>query len=73
MFGTMPRQSSLTDERLTSLYDADGFGGEKTMRAKVIRELIDEIRTLRSELGQVIGRSSVATAPAVDAPVEEAR
>jgi hypothetical protein len=32
------------------LYEADGFGGEKTMRAKVIRELIDEIRSLREEL-----------------------
>jgi hypothetical protein len=46
--------SGLTDERLNSLYDADGFGGEKTMRAKVIRELIDEIRELRCEL--VTGR-----------------
>jgi hypothetical protein len=40
----------LTDSRLDSLYGAEGFGGEKTMRAKVIRELIDEIRTLRREL-----------------------
>ncbi len=39
-------------ERLTLLYDAEGFGGEKTMRARVIRELIDEIRVLRSELLQ---------------------
>lgn len=46
----MRRASSLTDERLASLYEADGFGGEKTMRAKVIRELIDEIRTQRQEL-----------------------
>lgn len=46
----MRRVSGLTDERLSSLYDADGFGGEKTMRAKVIRELIDEIRELRREL-----------------------
>lgn len=45
----MPRVSRLTDERLDSLYEADGFGGEKTMRARVIRELIDEIRTLRAE------------------------
>jgi hypothetical protein len=45
----MPRISRLTDERLDSLYEADGFGGEKTMRARVIRELIDEIRTLRAE------------------------
>lgn len=48
----MPRVSRLTDERLDSLYDADGFGGEKTMRARVIRELIDEIRTLRAEQSQ---------------------
>ncbi|HUP86849.1 MAG TPA: hypothetical protein VM143_14420 [Acidimicrobiales bacterium] len=46
----MRRASGLTDERLNSLYQADGFGGEKTMRAKVIRELIDEIRQLRHEL-----------------------
>jgi hypothetical protein len=46
----MQRRSSLPEERLASLYDADGFGGEKTMRAKVIRELIDEIRALRHEI-----------------------
>lgn len=46
----MRRQSGLPDERLASLYEAEGFGGEKTMRAKVIRELIDEIRALRNEL-----------------------
>jgi hypothetical protein len=44
------RLSRLPPERLDSLYNADGFGGEKTMRAKVIRELIDEIRALRAEL-----------------------
>jgi hypothetical protein len=44
------RRSSFSDERLASLYESDGFGGEKTMRAKVIRELIDEIRALRREL-----------------------
>ena len=48
----MAHPSGLTEERLTSLYEAEGFGGEKTMRAKVIRELIDEIRVLRSELRQ---------------------
>ena len=37
----------IPEERLASLYDAPGFGGETTMRAKVIRELIDEIRRLR--------------------------
>ena len=45
----MARVSRLPEERLESLYTADGFGGEKTMRAKVIRELIDEIRLLRCE------------------------
>jgi len=40
---------------LASLYEADGFGGEKTMRAKVIRELIDEIRALRHALAQAEG------------------
>jgi hypothetical protein len=45
----MRRPSSLTDERLASLYTAEGFGGETT-GAKVIRELIDEIRALREEL-----------------------
>lgn len=46
----MARTSALTDERLRLIYEGDGFGGEKTMRAKVIRELIDEIRSLRREL-----------------------
>jgi hypothetical protein len=46
----MGRVSTLTDTRLDSLYGAEGFGGEKTMRAKVIRELIDEVRALRREL-----------------------
>lgn len=46
----LERRTSLPEVRLASLYDADGFGGEKTMRAKVIRELIDEIRALRDEL-----------------------
>lgn len=49
------RASRITDERLASLYEADGFGGEKTMRAKVIRELIDEIRVLRHALAQAEG------------------
>lgn len=44
------RVPTLTDSRLDSLYVSEGFGGERTMRAKVIRELIDEIRTLRVEL-----------------------
>jgi hypothetical protein len=50
MFAVVARVSRLTDSRLDSLYGADDFGGEKTMRAKVIRELIDEIRALRREL-----------------------
>jgi hypothetical protein len=45
----MPLPSKLPEERLASLYDAPGFGGETTQSAKVIRELIDEIRRLRSE------------------------
>jgi hypothetical protein len=39
----------LTDERLAALYDGEGMGGERSMRARVIRELIDEIRRLRAE------------------------
>lgn len=57
----MQRPSSLTDERLASLYDADGFGGEKTMRAKVIRELIDEIRGLRGQLATSPAQQRAAT------------
>ncbi len=55
----MAHPSGLTEERLASLYNAEGFGGEKTMRAKVIRELIDEIRVLRSELLQAEARPEV--------------
>lgn len=51
MFGTVDG-IQLPEERLASLYDAPDFGGETTMRAKVIRELIDEIRRLRHELRQ---------------------
>ncbi len=49
-FSLVARTSTLTYERLRLIYEGDGFGGEKTMRAKVIRELIDEIRSLRREL-----------------------
>jgi hypothetical protein len=42
--------SRLTDERLNLLYMGKDFGGETTMRAAVIRELIDEIRALRLEV-----------------------
>ena len=48
----MAHPSGLTEERLASLYEAEGFGGETTMRVKVVRELIDEIGVLRSELRQ---------------------
>jgi hypothetical protein len=44
--------SWLPDERLDLLYKSEGFGGETTMRARVIRELIDEIRMLRVELSR---------------------
>ena len=33
----------MTEARLSSIYESEGLGGETTMRAKVIRELIDEI------------------------------
>lgn len=46
----------MTESRLETLYDAEGFGGEKTMRAKVVRELIDEIRALRRELHEFVDR-----------------
>jgi hypothetical protein len=45
------RISALSDARLDSLYQAEGFGGDTTLRARVFRELIDEIRALRRELG----------------------
>lgn len=47
MFAIMRRSSKFNDARLDGLYTADDFGGERTMRARVIRELIDEIRDLR--------------------------
>jgi hypothetical protein len=50
------RVTALPDSRLDSLYEAEGFGGEKTMRAKVFRELIDEIRLLRRELDEATKR-----------------
>src|SRR5205823_5656319 len=56
MFVVVARVSILTDSRLDSLYSAEGFGGEKTMRAKVIRELIDEIRALRGELAEATAK-----------------
>ena len=38
----MARSISLTDDRLTALYVGEAFGGNNTMKAKVIRELIDD-------------------------------
>ena len=46
----MERVSRFTDSRLDLLYTGEDFGGETTLRAKVIRELIDEIRALRTEV-----------------------
>ncbi len=71
----MVRGSHIPEERLASLYDSDGFGGEKTMRAKVIRELIDEIRLLRHELAQARGQATAGRpAPKPDGTaVETAR
>jgi hypothetical protein len=53
----MARASPLTDARLDSLYRSEGFGGERTMRAQVIRELIDEIRALRRDLADIEARA----------------
>ncbi len=53
----------MPEEGLASLYDADGFGGEKTMRSKVIRELIDEIRLPGHELAQARGQAPGASRP----------
>jgi hypothetical protein len=46
----MVQTSRLTDDRLKSLYLNKEFGGGNTIRAKVIPELIDEIRALRLEV-----------------------
>ena len=54
----MARVSRISEERLAALYDSEG--GEKSMLARVIRELIDEIRVLRDELAQVGSRESMA-------------
>jgi hypothetical protein len=62
MFVAVAGSPKLTDERLTSLYTAEDFGGSKTMRGRVIRELIDEIRDLR--------RSEPASADAQESPLE---
>jgi hypothetical protein len=51
--------AGLTDHRLDSLYGAPDFGGETTMRARVIRELIDEIRQLRAGARAVLDTADV--------------
>jgi len=45
--------TKLPEERLRLLYDGDDFGGETTMRARVTRELIEEIRALRAEVAEL--------------------
>ncbi len=50
----------MTEARLFSIYECEGLGGETTMRAKVICELIDEIRVLRRELAQAEGQEPVS-------------
>ena len=52
MFVTVETPTSLIEERLAKIYTGDGFGGDNSMRAKVIRELVDEIRRLRAELSR---------------------
>lgn len=49
----MARWSRFSDERLELLYESDSFGGESTMRAKVIRELIDDLRQMRRDLAEM--------------------
>lgn len=49
----MRQVSRLNDHRLELLYNGADFGGETTMRARVIRELIDEIRSIRKELDEI--------------------
>lgn len=55
--------AGMTDHRLEALYTAADFGGETTMRARVIRELIDEIRELRAGVREVLRTSEVALTP----------
>jgi hypothetical protein len=57
------RSTSLPESRLHSLYEAEGFGGEKTMRARVLRELIDEIRILRHEIDEATKRHPASRPP----------
>lgn len=58
--------AGLTEERLASIYVGDGFGGGTSMRAKVVRELVDEIRSLRRELAAVRQGE-----PFPDGPIDE--
>jgi hypothetical protein len=67
MFVLVHESSRFTEERLDALYVAEGFGGDTTMRAKVIRELIDEVRSLRSELRST-GSNRSHRAPAAEDP-----
>lgn len=64
----MARASSLPEGRLQLIYEGEGLGGEKTMRAKVIRELIDEIRALRLELQRAVESRTAADPPERMAP-----
>lgn len=41
---------ALPEHRLALLYSSKSFGGETTQRARVVRELITEIRRLRAEI-----------------------
>ena len=50
----------MTEARLSPLYESVGFGGERTMRARVIPEFIDEMRVLRRELHRPRGRRLVS-------------
>jgi hypothetical protein len=45
----------LTAERLASLRQSDDFGGGSTLRAGVVRELIDEVVDLRRQLADLLG------------------
>ena len=59
----MAKASSLPDGRLQLIYEGEGLGGEKTMRAKVIRELVDEIRALRQDLQHTVGSRTDVKSP----------
>ena len=72
MFGAGGKNSAMTEVRLAALYDADGLGGGRTMRAKVIRELM-----MRSECyGASLPRPKPgrpAPKPDVNSPAEPAQ